>query len=233
MKAATVGKEVDVFFDHTDEKLSGIVVEHVRRYGKQNGGRDYINPLLKVRKPDGSVQSLDSSFVTAVRTPKPFVDYSAKSYQYYRSASDNPYENPMRNLVQKKKGKLIAFDPMHLIQYAMFYIRVPERSTSSVAVLDLEYLVRLADVRGLFQTLPPSNLFASPKFSVRKKVILNWIRRNFNRAIEPKRSVDARTTIYHMENEADLDAMMMQDLEDDLLAEEMALEKDMEREPDE
>lgn len=174
-----VGYYVEAVLDHYLEddpkrNVSGVVFKVQRRFGKVNGGQDYINPLVYVINDDGLVEKFDASFIVNQVKPDNYVDYSVY----------NPTEQ---------------FDHIIVVEYIINEVNRLMTNTRVQSIASIDYFAMLdaAINNNLFKQygyihgLKPHS----------KKRLRKWVKQNVNRFIQSKQFVDQQMTQRHMEDE--------------------------------
>lgn len=179
-----LGHSVEIHFDHTDEYTYGTIIRIDRRYGKQNGGRDFINPLIYYRNDEGEMKMCDSGFIIRQWKPKQYVDYSPT--------------------VRKKIFISYCF---HDRLFNLLNKLIDDRRKQNIPSIDIN---RLIDDMLKQKVINVEFLQSNKKLSKR---IEKWVKQNLNRYITSKKDHDRYMTECHLEDEAEIEKMMLEDME--------------------
>ena len=167
-----LGYEVDAYFDHTKQSVSGTIISVNRRYGFVNSGTTPINPLVKIKLNGGGTQSFDASFIVATRKPEKYIDYSK-----YNDVK--PINTPFMatHFVMNEVIKLLTQSRSHHIPSVQYNFMTYE--LFKIGVFSDEEFVQKPN----------------------KKRLKKWIKQNINRYIISKSELDKIKTKRYIEEE--------------------------------
>lgn len=197
-----LGYMVDAVFNHYDigdescNVVGATVIKVDRRYGKQNSGRDPVQPLVTVKLQNGETKSFDASYVTKVYKPKNFVHIrhvKKKYYEYDCLGNGNKFTIYQFHCVSRVQKKLVG-SPISLIGLAHDKSKFRDYPISHKKACNAFIkMFALKDQSGL----------AKYDFRVKEKVLIRWFEQNFTRFQSTAKFLNAEATRQLMEEEQD------------------------------